>query len=574
MTNPYVFAWSQIFSLIGDGMRVDKGLLSVTKDARGLLDQLVTIAKDEDYEALTAMEDQLVNITEFDDQFQAIFNYIPEIAVFIGFAISHNMRPNVNGPVDSAVPPSHSWELRNYLSWKKPGDFAKKLLEKGKESGDPGFLAYAYGYLVSYVANVTGSPFINSIIGAPYRNHWWRYRWVNNYIDAWVYGKYESGATMQGDTPNPPYDQWPNLCEADLHKKIALDEHNPTDLMQRLYNGESLSDRTTLPTSFGRIWVDAFNETYNPPSSVGGLIPESLNDAYLLTWLVLWFQTSRDGLGCNPTPPLEPPDGCGGEPDWVSLEPSDESGQISVTSPPEPEIESDPDVGKIISGVLLAIIGVVFWLFGNFKVTADGIRLVIEGATEPDWEKLRCDLHWYNLYLFHALDALQEILSVTAFRYPYASEMAIDTKMSDYFSEFVDSYDSGKALTKSQPDQKFPAKPWNGGFNWMNRPTDLEDPATTAYKSVAYPSFFVDDAAANPLSNGSIRVAGTWPVATDDAGIPVQFGNAVDNAIDLFMHLQEALPNWNLDADRGLAYHTWKFLGDVYLDPVAIERED
>lgn len=578
--NPYLNIWAEAFSLIGDGMRVEKGAFTVVRGIHDLLDQLIPIAAAEDRDALMALEDQLGAITSVGDDLQAIFDQIPFIVLPIGAGIMADMRPAVNVGVNNVVPPSSFWELRNYLFWKRPGQFAKNLVRKAQDRGDASFLAYAYGYLISYAANVTGSPFVGSIIGGPYRTQWWRYRWVNNYIDAWVYGKYESGAIMTGDTPNPAYDQWPNLCQADLHRKIALGEHDPADLMGRLYKGETLTDSPILPASFGQLWVETFNETYGSPGSVGGLTAQSFDAAYLMSWLTLWFQTAAGGLGCNPTPPMAPPDDCGSEPEWVTPEGADVGGTVTIPSPPDPEIETDPDVGKIISGVILALLGLGFLASGN--LTAGGIAIglgiddIIEGATEPDWAKLRCDLYWYSLYLYHALDALHEILSVTSFQHPYAAELGMDTTLSDYFPDFIDPYDSGKRVTKSRIEEPYPAKPWSGGFNWMNRPTDFENPRTVAYLMAAYPSFFVDAAPLNEL----VRVAGTWPVRTSAAspagvpGRPVQFGNAVDNAIDLFRHLVADFPDWNLDADRGMAYHTWKFLNDIYLDPVAIDHED
>lgn len=581
--NGYLNIWAEVFSLIGNDMRVARGLYPIVRDVRDLLDQLIPIAAAEDKAALTGLQDQLGAITDVGNDLQAIFDQIPFIVLPIGAGIMADMRPAVNVGVNSAVPPSQFWELRNYLHWKKTGDFAKKLIEKALAAGDSRFLAYAYGYLVSFAANVAGSPFANSVIGGPYRTQWWRYRWVNNYIDAWVHGSYETGAAMAGDTPNPPYDDWRNLCSADLHKKIALDDHDPLDLMKRLYDAQPLSDNPVIPESFGQFWHDSFVETYNPPANVGGLVPASFNDAYLMTWLVLWFQTSSDGLGCNSIPPPEPSDDCGEEPSWVRPEASDSGGTVTVPAPPEPEIEGDPDVGKIISGIILALLGLGFLGSGNLVLggvaIAEGIDQIVEGATEPDWKKLRCDLYWYDLYLFHALNALHEILSVTAFRHPQASDLDVDSTMSQFFPDFVDPYDSGKNVTKSRVDERFPAKPWSGGFNWMNRPTSLENDSTVGYRTVAYPTFFVDDAAANPLGNGEVRIGGVWPVRTENGAagakqIPVQFGNVVDNVIDLFTHIDEEFPNWNLDADRGLAYHTWKFLNDVYLDPVSIDHED
>lgn len=582
--NPLLDIWAEIFSLIGDGMRVEKGLLTVLSDIRTLLAQFQPIVESEDFDALNAIKDELGKVTEVDDQLQAIFDQIPFIILPIGAGIMANMRPAVSSvSINDPVPQNNFWELRNFLYWKKTGDFAKKLLDKAKEDGVAEHIAYAYGYLVSYVANVTGSPFVNSSIGAPYRNQWWRHRWVNNYIDAWVHGKYETGATMTGDIPNPPYEDWTNLCDADLHKKIELSEHDPQELMAKLYKNEPLSDTVYLTSGFGQYWISAFKETYNnPDATVGDLEPSDLNDAYLLTWLILWFQTSSDGLGCNIQPEISPSVDCGEEPSWVTPEASDEGGTVTVPAPPEPEIESDPDVGKIISGVILALLGLGFLATGNAGAGGvaiwQGVEDIIEGASAPNWDKLKCDLFWYNLYIYHGVEALHEILSVAAFRYPRATDLGIDSIISEFFPDIIEPYDSGKTVTKSRAHDEFPKKVWSTGFNWMDYPSGaLEMPSTIAYMTAAYPSFFIDDPA-NPLSNGEVRIGGSWPVrtsiTTSAAVLPIQFGNAVENAIDLFRHLDGDFPNWNLDADRGLAYHTWEYLNGLYLDPLAIAPEN
>ena len=50
------------------------------------------------------------------------------------------------------------------------------------------------------------------------------------------------------------------------------------------------------------------------------------------------------------------------------------------------------------------------------------------------------------------------------------------------------------------------------------------------------------------------------------APYPVEFGNVVANAVDLFQHIGPPFPDWNLDGDRGLAYFTWQFHAASY-DP-------
>jgi hypothetical protein len=83
------------------------------------------------------------------------------------------------------------------------------------------------------------------------------------------------------------------------------------------------------------------------------------------------------------------------------------------------------------------------------------------------------------------------------------------------------------------------------------------------------------DSPANPLSNGDIFTGGTWPPGhrVESGGkVAVQFGNAVENVLDVLRRWDGELPSWNLDADRGLAYLTWEFDGP-YSDPVVIKPE-
>ena len=80
--------------------------------------------------------------------------------------------------------------------------------------------AYAYGYVVGYAANVCGSPFINSCVGGPHRTQWWRRRFTNNFVDAWVHGRYElDPRPVPADVPSPPYPDWPNLAVANLQQR-------------------------------------------------------------------------------------------------------------------------------------------------------------------------------------------------------------------------------------------------------------------------------------------------------------------------------------------------------------------
>jgi hypothetical protein len=583
--NQLTALWKSIFGVVGgDGTPANPGLLTILKKFENFLNQIVPIADAENLGALKALRDsgEITDITNTANALKDIVTAISSptgVAVAVASSIGAGLKPAVNVPAGSAVPPPVVWTAREFMHWKRPGAFAQALLARASASGDERFQAYAFGYLTSFVTKVCGSPFINSSIGAPYRNQWWRYRWINNYVDAWVFGYYAAGASMAGDTPNPPYSdpRWANLCDAGLQKKIELGGIDAVDLLSRMR--QELPFPAVLPDDFSAFWFQAFTDAYGAPPLGSRFKAAALNGAYLMTWMTLWFQTSGEVIGCNPAPPMTPPGDCGVAPSWS--DPSVPGDNGTGSTPPAPEVESDPDVGEIVSGVLLALLGIGFGAAGGLWAggitIAAGVDLIIDGASQIDWAKLRCDLYWYRMYLYNGLKALHELLAMAALRYPYAAELANpQTTLTLLGIPFK--FDSGLKNVKSRSLRDgYPAARWDGALgSWVQRPTSpYENPQTVGYPKAQYPSFFVDDDVLNPIANGDVKTGGTWPpgYGQDPKGDVVQFGNAVANSLDLFANLKATLPDWNLDADRGLAYLTWVFRNGVYSDPVLIDPE-
>jgi hypothetical protein len=601
-SSPYASVWGQVLSIAGgDGTSANPGALKVIGDFKRILAKAVQIAQDEDLGALKDLRDsgEADAIKNLAAALKTIVDsMLPRVAA-IGSGITTGMKPGVNVAPGQPTPPAVTWTAREWMFWKHPGRFATALVNKAKSApykSDPRLLAYAYGYLSSFAGSAVGSPFVNSTIGAAYRQQWWRYRWVNNYVDTWVHGKYASGATMAGDTPTPPYAQWPGLCDAKLEDRISIGSIDPVEIMQHLREGTPFP--SVLPPSFGDFWMDAWTSAYGPPPLGGRFRAQALNGAAIMTWMKLWFQTSGDVIGCNSAPPMAPPDGCdGGAPSWVDPNVPGDNGSGQTPGLPEPE--SKPDVGEIVSGIILALLGVAAVIFGGALLGAEavavGIALVIDGATEINWAKLRCDLYWLQMYLYNGLKALHDLMTLGAFTHPYPSELALDTTTIQLLGiPYI--YNSGKRIVKSRvlfPSSSvanvgkdsmgpFPSKPASGGLgDWVKMPTvavpGIEEPQTTAYLTSAYPTFFIDDDAANPLTpKTDVKTGGSWPPGERRAPgstLPVQFGNAVANAVDLIAHAGADLPDWNLDADRGMASLTWQFKNSTYTDPVQIEQE-
>jgi len=583
--NPYSLLWKMIFGIIGG----DPGFFSVLERIRDILDKLDKIAHDEDCDKLKAIQDGTDPTLKLDDiqteatklsQLVSALDPLssPTIPTIAGL-ITDRLKPNVNtaSPIDP-VPAGDTWQPRDFLHWKRSGAFVRALLGVAAKSKDQRLLAYAYGYIVSYSGNVCGSSFINSVVGGPARTQWWRQRFAKNFVDAWVYGFYNQSPrpTVMGDIPVPPYPTWPSLCQANLQQRIELAAMDPVNLMELVKTAKPFPK--LLPDDFAQLWFDSFQAAYASPLPPN-IKPEALNGAYVMLWMVLWFQTSGAVLGCDPQPPMRPPDDCGDDPS--SLDPFTPAPGGGPTPPPAMDTDLK-DTTAEVCGIILAILGGLLFLAGAGAAGAGAIAgaiALLDCSSIVEWEKLRCELYWYRMYLYNGVKGLHKLLSLAGFDYPYSSALAEDQEVLQLLGNHT--FESGKNLVKSRvQDGDFPSKPWDGSLDTFNqRPTatkpGFETPRTIACYNEVYPDFFIDDDAGNPLLNGDVKTAGGFPFRPKAAAanLPIQFGNAVANAVDLFANLTKAFPNWNLDADRGLAYMTWQFKGFYNPDSVQIQPD-
>ena len=364
------------------------------------------------------------------------------------------------------MPDPSAWSIRDLMHWKHTGRFARTLIDQAQ--GDDAHLAYAYGWLVGYRGeNACGSPFLNSAVGGPSRTQWWRQRFVRNYVDAWAYGLYQTSATMSGDTPTPPYASWPELCSRNYQDDIGMagSSLDPADLMERIKTRQPFPTGV-LPTDFGAYWVDCFQSVYGTPTAASGVSPDGLNDAYLMTWLILWFMTSGAVFGCALDQPMQPPGGCSDAPaelDPFQVDPT--TGQPAP--PPTAQPDVDLSVGSVICGVIMVIFGGVLYALGSTTTGAALISAGIdeaEGAGDVPWADLRCKLFWLQTYLYNGLKGIHQLMAISGFGYPHPVELGDDETTLSLLG-LVLTWKTGKNLVMSQPSNPkrgYPSKPWDG----------------------------------------------------------------------------------------------------------------
>jgi hypothetical protein len=85
------------------------------------------------------------------------------------------------------------WYWFDMLHYRYTGNFARNLVSSANTSTQK---AFAYGYLSHIAADVTGHPYVNQIVGSPYRLNVHRHVTAENYQDSWKYARFYNGESI------------------------------------------------------------------------------------------------------------------------------------------------------------------------------------------------------------------------------------------------------------------------------------------------------------------------------------------------------------------------------------------
>jgi hypothetical protein len=586
--NPYAAIWQRVFALVSDDKASNTlGLLSAYQVLKGFLDSVEAAANARNSDQLAATETFLAKAAEATDAFGSLAVRINNLLKDSLQSIQE-LRPAVERP--GSAPPAAAWRLREFFFWKKPGAFLKALIDQAvlvatvdADKAAKGF-SYAFGFLTFYATSVCTSPFVNSIVGGPYRTQWWRHRWINNHVDTWVFGYYEAGKPAFAQDPlDSDYLTWPDLCGQNLQRNIELGDIVTPAVLQQLCDGQSFDRISPDFDAFGAFWFNAVKQTFGSSALSKEQWASTLNDACVFTWLVLWLQTSGEVIRCEAPP--KAPDNCGDLPSWSNPAIPGDAGAGS--GPPTPQSEQPDNSASNVSGVIAAILGVISLLSGALPLAAGAIGFGIGAAVSRksvDWDKVLCDVYYYRVYLYNINNAVRSIATAAGLMYPPPS--ALGNEIMGQLST-----QSARNVAKASSPPNYPAAVWDGFSNFQLPPLPGAELPGTIPSSAAgrYPNFVIDFAA-NPLTKGRVRNpgVGTGLPATMQSPLgdmqQMDFGNAVANAVDLIKAVLPTLepdgtrplfPDWNLDADRGQAYLTWQFRAGTggLTSPVQIERE-
>jgi hypothetical protein len=520
----------------------------VLNGLKRLLDRGDAIAQAEDSGALPGL---LLDLRNAGNQTTGLSDIPDNLVRVIGQLIA--VPPWMEQTTSFPLPPADTKLNRSseFLRWHRSGAFARNLLQGASTDQQR---AYALGWLCHVATAVSSEPFINNIVGGPYRTHWWRNQLVRNFVDSWTFGFFETGATMSGDNPTPPYGAWKPLCSANLQDRINIAglagaSGDDVPLAVKSVATGNLGDLPGLfPADLADLLAQTVIDTYGAGAlPIADLSADAFGRASVGAFAAYWFMTSGSGPMCDN--PLGPPYiNCIEAPSWVS---------DGITSLPV-------NWGAIIVKFLLEILAVVLLAFGAIP---PGLAALAALAALPivDWDAVRCGLWWLRERMVVGADGLRDLLVTAGLAYPPPFKLGRFDRIGNTVPADDQTTPTGIPLCRTNAlfDVRYPRQLDPRAVNPTPPPPTLPpDLNFSVYPDVdaeqpeardlilpnLYPNFI---AAGAGLQNGGMLQDGVYPSRNQF------FGDAVANAVQLITNEGAGLPDYNLDADRGYGWKGW-----------------
>lgn len=405
------------------------------------------------------------------------------------------------------------WWWMDLLHYRNTGAFASALI---RNASGPAQESYARGYMTHVAGDVCGHPFINSIVGGPFRNHAYRHLVLESLADTWLWDR-----VGRGDVLGARFDSLVEVSGSDAR-------------------------------AIARLIVRTMREVYVAPQ-----VPSLLGQGYPTEdeWL-FGYRTMLDFLKLStaasaprPTPPPSTP-----------RELIDELQKLLARNTPG----APPTWRGNIEEYLKSL----------FSWFSKGLALLIMIATLPFaiiQRFMAIDSRWIvylvKLGLYQCISATRTMLCLTGWGYASREDFANFSYLGDWIT--APQFERGTYPVRTLPNPKPP-------FYWLVPPEwrhNVEDVSTVPMPSAKgkRPDWMVDSA--NVLSEFAVQEFGKAATAQVTRDLQDQFynshsfGNAIDFSIALLEGRFDPIPDFDLDGDRGYGYRGWEVMppNETYL---------
>ncbi|MEC0128480.1 zinc dependent phospholipase C family protein [Paenibacillus pabuli] len=441
--------------------------------------------------------------------------------------------------------PENDWYWFDTLHYRKSGTFCSNMWKLAKDDED--LKRYCLGYASHIGTDIVGHPFVNTIVGGPYRTHWHRHKLVENWIDAYMLN---DDAKMQRQTFRDC-----NLSSGE--ERFSFNSISGS----YLYKSCQFED-DKLPKKLGEMFISSLNITFKDIPHPPMLSLEDLDSTYRL-WLSWFKKATESGLAVKPKP-VDPPGGASKEL-WVDFIkglprfPKDLSGRGGRRISIRDFFRSMQSFLEYLKDVALYVVDWTISHIGDI-------------VTLGYWEGIQ--LLKYLLYQIHKVmydfyDNCRFSLVVAGYLFPESEDLTKHPWGLCFVNTSFAHLTGGGVADFS----KYPLKQEHHGFS---TPEDhLIYPQTFAEEPFAepaprpfygkFPTYFVYEAQKSWSDQIERLYDCTIPYGENDSTHSIdhltwengQLGNALQCSADLIVSRMEDLPNFNLDGDRGYGWKTW-----------------
>jgi hypothetical protein len=447
-----------------------------------------------------------------------------------------------------------NWFWFDFLHYRRTGTFARRLIANATT---PRQKAYALGYLSHVATDVTGHAYVNQVVGAPYRLNVQRHVTAENFMDTWAFDHY-------------------------------FDESVSTTLLQRL----ALTD-DSCTDDIASLLVAALQDTYTntypwPAQGPKALLSaEEIQETYVTFHGILGIMA---GMG------IERPE----EPFPGALAILEDAWKDVIQPPPSPPDTDDINCTfedmlgftdksaacyKSLFETLAEWLGylgeLAVWLVDRIKELID---FLIAALLLLPVMVLLAILWGIQLLLYELYRLAHWWLAVNGFVFPLRDDLSNGVAARLIQSDFgcVGSLGPGQATTT--PSTRYPRLTQLGDSHLLCpfRGSERQTRLWNFIKGSAPkdPRQFIEELAFSEANLAEYANA-DGPGTSDTIA---RQGKVIGNAIDLTAWMigtandngaaesarDVCFADWNLDADRGYGYKTWK--GDVA--PTAVNNEE
>lgn len=454
------------------------------------------------------------------------------------------------------VPDVHHNDLENRWYWfdmlhyRYTGMFSRNLLEA---AGTDRQKAFAYGYMSHVAADVVGHPYVNVIVGAPYRLNVQRHVTAENFQDTWKYRNYYGGESINqtllarmGLPATLPTDIGDQLNAAFR----ATYGHLPAQRRPGRLGGDGFYTRAQIDTTY-----DVF---YKVLEMMQGMAVERPTEPFSGVMDIL-----ADALDAFERPP-DAPDTSSSTCSWKDI--------ISVGFTSKSR-ECYENFFEEVADWLSYLGELLVWTVESLLNVID---LLLTALLSLPISVLLAILYGIQLLCYQAYRSARMALSTTGFVMPEPDELntSIGQNLITLGYACADNF------------KNFPSRGTPPGSHLVCPTPWTEGPKTAAafyaHDIEITPDWYIRD---EPFDEDGLRMYASAEAPHITRGIQVDrrsIGNATDFTAWMIRQAHDAnrpadvLPvlfaNWNLDSDRGYGYRMWQGM-IPHADPYEIQDE-